>query len=95
MSLLVVGTVALDSVKTPFGNVDNALGGSATYFSTSASYFADVRLVAVVGEVIFHLQDENLTLVEARSLQKHLKKTEDKRAIKNHTPSGYEVWWSK
>ena len=50
MSLLVVGTVALDSVKTPFGNVDNALGGSATYFSTSASYFADVRLVAVVGE---------------------------------------------
>ena len=50
MSLLVVGTVALDSVKTPFGNVENALGGSATYFSTSASYFADVRLVAVVGE---------------------------------------------
>jgi sugar/nucleoside kinase (ribokinase family) len=50
LSLLVVGTVALDSVKTPFGNVDNALGGSATYFSTSASYFADVRLVAVIGE---------------------------------------------
>ena len=47
VSLLVVGTVALDSVKTPFGNVDNALGGSATYFSTSASYFTDVRLVAV------------------------------------------------
>ena len=50
MSLLVVGTVALDTVKTPFGNVENALGGSATYFSTSASYFADVRLVAVIGE---------------------------------------------
>ncbi len=50
MSLLVVGTVALDTVKTPFGNVDNALGGSATYFSTSASYFTDVRLVAVIGE---------------------------------------------
>jgi sugar/nucleoside kinase (ribokinase family) len=50
VSLLVVGTVALDSVKTPFGNVDNALGGSATYFSVSASYFTDVRLVAVVGE---------------------------------------------
>ena len=50
MSLLVVGTVALDSVKTPFGNVDNALGGSATYFSASASYFTDVRLVAVIGE---------------------------------------------
>lgn len=50
MSLLVVGTVALDSVATPFGKVDNALGGSATYFSTSASYFTDVRLVAVVGQ---------------------------------------------
>ena len=54
MSLLVVGTVALDSVKTPFGNVQNALGGSATYFSTSASYFTDVRLVAVVGEDFPH-----------------------------------------
>lgn len=50
MSLLVVGTVALDSVKTPFGSVENALGGSATYFSTSASYFTEVRLVAVIGE---------------------------------------------
>jgi sugar/nucleoside kinase (ribokinase family) len=50
LSLLVVGTVALDSVKTPFGTVENALGGSATYFSTSASYFTDVRLVAVIGE---------------------------------------------
>jgi len=50
MGLLVVGSVALDSVKTPFGAVTEALGGSATYFSTAASYFTDVRLVAVVGE---------------------------------------------
>ncbi|MEJ2182546.1 MAG: PfkB family carbohydrate kinase [Nitrospirota bacterium] len=50
MSLLVVGSVAFDSVKTPFGEVAEVLGGSATYFSTSASYFTDVRLVAVVGE---------------------------------------------
>lgn len=50
MSLLVVGTVALDSVETPFGKVENALGGSATYFSVSASYFSDVRLVAVIGQ---------------------------------------------
>ena len=49
MSLLVVGSVAFDSVKTPFGQVDDALGGSATYFSTSASYFTRVNLVAVVG----------------------------------------------
>jgi len=50
MSLLVVGSVAFDSVKTPFGEADDVLGGSATYFSTSASYFTDVSLVAVVGE---------------------------------------------
>jgi len=50
MSLLVVGSVAFDSVKTPFGEAAEVLGGSATYFSTSASYFTDVNLVAVVGE---------------------------------------------
>lgn len=50
MSILVVGSVAFDSVETPFGRVDNVLGGSATYFSTSASFFTDVNLVAVVGE---------------------------------------------
>ena len=50
MGLLVVGSVAFDSVKTPFGEAKEVLGGSATYFSTSASYFADVSLVAVVGE---------------------------------------------
>ncbi|MBI4849497.1 MAG: sugar kinase [Nitrospirae bacterium] len=49
MSLLVVGSVAFDSVKTPFGEVDEVLGGSGTYFSTAASYFTDVSLVAVVG----------------------------------------------
>ena len=49
MSLLVVGTVALDSVKTPFGEAREVLGGSATYFATAASYFTRVRLVAVVG----------------------------------------------
>ncbi|MGH7267706.1 MAG: PfkB family carbohydrate kinase [Candidatus Rokuibacteriota bacterium] len=47
--VLVVGSVALDSVKTPFGKVDEALGGSATFFSYAASFFTQVRLVAVVG----------------------------------------------
>ncbi len=50
MSILVVGSVAFDSIETPFGQVDEVLGGSATYFSTSASFFTDVSLVAVVGE---------------------------------------------
>ncbi len=50
MSILVVGSVAYDSVETPFGKEERILGGSATYFSTSASFFSDVNLVAVVGE---------------------------------------------
>ncbi|MDD3717359.1 MAG: PfkB family carbohydrate kinase [Actinomycetota bacterium] len=50
MSILVVGSVALDSIRTPFGEVEEILGGSATYFSVAASFFNDVRLVAVVGE---------------------------------------------
>ena len=50
MSLLVVGSLALDNIETPFGSVTNALGGSATYISTAASYFAKpIRLVGVVG----------------------------------------------
>lgn len=48
--ILVVGSVAYDSVKTPFGEVQKALGGSATYFSFSASFFAPISLVACVGE---------------------------------------------
>jgi sugar/nucleoside kinase (ribokinase family) len=48
--ILVVGSVALDSIRTPFGEVEEALGGSASYFSFSASHFAPVRIVAVVGE---------------------------------------------
>ncbi|NPV60596.1 MAG: sugar kinase [Actinobacteria bacterium] len=50
MSILVVGSVALDSIRTPFGEVEEILGGSATYFSVAASFFGAVRLVAVVGE---------------------------------------------
>jgi sugar/nucleoside kinase (ribokinase family) len=50
MPLLVVGSIALDSVETPHGVVENALGGSATFFSYAASFFTPVRLVGVVGE---------------------------------------------
>jgi len=60
MSVLVVGSVALDSVETPYGKVDEALGGSATYFSAAASYFTDVNVVAVVGEDFPHDQIEFL-----------------------------------
>jgi sugar/nucleoside kinase (ribokinase family) len=49
LSLLVVGSVALDSIETPFGNAEEVVGGSATFFSASASHHTPVRLVGVVG----------------------------------------------
>ncbi|HWQ69386.1 MAG TPA: PfkB family carbohydrate kinase [Patescibacteria group bacterium] len=65
MSILVVGSVALDSVRTPFGDAKEALGGSATYFSVAASFFADVRVVAVVGE---DFPEEHLAFLKSRSI---------------------------
>lgn len=50
MSILVVGSVAYDSVETPAGKVDDALGGSALYFSAAAHFFAPVNVVGVVGK---------------------------------------------
>ena len=65
MSIVVVGTVAFDTVETPFGRGDNVLGGSATYFSTSASFFTDVSLVAVVGE---DFPDEHVAFLKSRDI---------------------------
>ena len=50
MSILVVGSVALDTVKTPFGQVEDVLGGAVSYFSLAASLYDRVNMVAVVGE---------------------------------------------
>jgi len=50
MSIIAVGSVAFDTITTPSGHVDNVLGGAATYFSLAASYFTQVRVVAVVGD---------------------------------------------
>ncbi len=65
MSLLVVGSVALDTVETPFGLVNEALGGSATYFSTAASFFTPVKLVAVVGQ---DFPDHHLSFLRQRQV---------------------------
>ncbi|WP_305045734.1 PfkB family carbohydrate kinase [Geoalkalibacter sp.] len=65
MSILVVGSVAFDSVETPFGKADEVLGGSATYFSTSASFFTEVDLVAVVGE---DFPAEHVRFLEGRNI---------------------------
>ena len=50
MSITVVGSVAFDAIETPSGKRDRCLGGAATYFSLAASFFTDVRVIAVVGE---------------------------------------------
>ena len=50
MSLVVVGSIAFDAVKTPFGERERMLGGSATHFSLAASFFTDVRVVGPVGD---------------------------------------------
>ncbi len=65
MGIVVVGTVAFDTVETPFGKAENILGGSATYFSTSASFFSDVSLVAVVGE---DFPEEHLQFLRSREI---------------------------
>ncbi len=64
-SLLVVGTVAFDSIETPHGSIDDALGGSATFFSYAASFFVAPRLVSVVGE---DFPEANRRLLEERKV---------------------------
>src|SRR5947207_6157407 len=50
MSLLVTGSIGIDTVETPFGRRDDVIGGSAIYFSYAPSFFTPVRLVGVVGD---------------------------------------------
>ena len=59
MSIVVVGSVAFDTIASPSGKVEGVLGGAATYFALSASYFTDVRVVAIVGED-FTAEHENV-----------------------------------
>ena len=63
--LLVVGSVALDTVRTPFGEASEVLGGSAAYFATAASYFTSVDLIAVVGE---DFPDQHLKFLKSRGI---------------------------
>lgn len=65
MKLLVVGSIALDSVETPFGKEENILGGSASYFSLAASMFTDVCAVAVVGR---DFPEEHLDLFRSKGI---------------------------
>jgi len=65
MSILVVGSVAFDTVTTPFGQATEVLGGSATYFAAAASFFTDVRMVAVVGQ---DFPEEHLDFLRKRNV---------------------------
>ncbi len=65
MALLVVGSVALDSLETPFGRREDVLGGSASYFSVCASFFGPTRMVAVVGE---DFPEEHLRFFQSRGV---------------------------
>lgn len=74
-----MGSVAFDSVKTPFGEVDEAIGGSATYFSAAASFFAPVDIVAVVGRDFPH---EALEFLSRRQVDLSGLKTADGRTFR-------------
>src|SRR5918995_1244076 len=65
MSLTAVGSIAFDSVRTPFGERERMLGGSAVHFSLAASFFTDVRVVGPVGE---DFGDEQLAVLEKRGV---------------------------
>jgi sugar/nucleoside kinase (ribokinase family) len=65
MSLLAVGSIAFDSIRTPHGEVEEILGGSATFFSVTASWFTSVSVVAVVGE---DFGDEHFQAFRERSI---------------------------
>lgn len=66
MSLLVIGSLALDTIETPFGTADRTLGGSATFISTSASYFTNsVRLVGIVG---YDFPEEEIEFLKSKNI---------------------------
>jgi len=68
LSILVVGSVAFDSIETPHGRVEHVLGGAATFFALSASYFTDVRVIGVVGE---DFTAENEAVLTRRGIDTH------------------------
>ena len=65
MSVLVVGSVAFDSIETPFGSRREVVGGAATYFALAASYFADVSVVRAVGE---DFGPEHMSVLQRRNI---------------------------
>ena len=81
MSLTVVGSIAFDAVKTPFGERERMLGGSAVHFSLAASFFGDVRVVGPVGD---DFGDAELAVLHGRGVD-----TEDVERV----PGGKTFFW--
>src|SRR3954452_12903540 len=81
MSLVVVGSIAFDAVKTPFGERERMLGGSAVHFSLAASFFTDVRVVGPVGD---DFGDEEYGVLHGRGVN-----TEDIE----HVAGGQTFFW--
>ncbi len=89
MSLVVVGSIAFDRVKTPFGERERLLGGAATHFALAASFFTDVRMVGVVGD---DFGEEEFEVLRSRNIN-----TEDIEVVKGgksffwHGEYGYDL----
>jgi sugar/nucleoside kinase (ribokinase family) len=88
MSILVVGSLAFDTIETPFGKVDNALGGSAVYFSVAASYFTDVFLVGVVGK---DFREDHVNVLRERGIDLRGLKQEDGATFHWEGNYGYDL----
>src|ERR671914_2335158 len=81
MSVVVVGSIAFDAVKTPFGERERMLGGSAVHFSLAASFFTDVRVVGPVGD---DFGEEEQAVLRDRGVN-----TDDIE----HVPGGKTFFW--
>ncbi|WP_293946459.1 MULTISPECIES: PfkB family carbohydrate kinase [unclassified Sphingobacterium] len=83
MSLVIIGTVAFDTIETPFGKTDKILGGAGTFASLAASYLCDqIKLVSVIGE---DFGSRNLAVIKDRGI--------DVSGVQI-VPGGQTFWWS-
>jgi len=88
MKVIAVGSIALDTIKTPFGEVKDVLGGSASYFSISASYFTSVGIIGVVGK---DFPEEFIDLFKKMGIETKGIKFEDGKTFRWAGDYGYDL----
>lgn len=88
MSVLVVGSMALDTVETPFRGVEEVLGGSASYFSLAATLFTDVKIVAVIGD---DFPEKYMQLFKSKGIQLEGIKRAQGKTFRWHGRYGYDL----